>query len=159
MYKRPKCGTINSDDYYTLNKTLRVLAMSRQKRFVDLLVVLLLAAGSVTFVQGSANERDVIFVNDPTVNVAANACYAGGTMAQQCDTESEWIAGWYLIRYEYGMVSRAEVPADYRWALPRPLDERGWPEEKIEQVFPTPTPPIGDQGCLHVQMGHERLVS
>lgn len=29
-----------------------------------------------------------------------NACYAGGTLAGKCDTEWEWVCGWYLARWE-----------------------------------------------------------
>ena len=35
--------------------------------------------------------------NDPRVNDRANACYAPG---QQCQTQAEWEAGWYLIRQQ-----------------------------------------------------------
>jgi hypothetical protein len=66
--------------------------------------------------------------NDPTVNDDANACYTGGTMEGRCGTvdhdgngviddyESEWDfrCGWYLIRYQYQMISSVELPSDCR---------------------------------------------
>ena len=56
--------------------------------------------------------------NDPRVNERANACYDGGTLAGKCDTQAEWDAGWYLIRFEYGLLGCADFPAQFSWAKP-----------------------------------------
>ncbi|HEX2623463.1 MAG TPA: hypothetical protein VHL11_25050, partial [Phototrophicaceae bacterium] len=56
--------------------------------------------------------------NDPNVNDQANACYDGGTLEGVCsvtdvngdkeitqqDIDWMWTAGWYLIRYQYGLL-------------------------------------------------------
>lgn len=63
------------------------------------------------------------FINDPRINDDANACYEDGTLAGRCDTSDVdgdgdiddddrawiWAAGWHLIRWEYGLVSREQV--------------------------------------------------
>ena len=56
--------------------------------------------------------------NDPAINPRANACYDGGTMEGKCDTEWEYNAGWYLIRFEYGIITRNNFPAEYASVLP-----------------------------------------
>ncbi|HEX2621001.1 MAG TPA: hypothetical protein VHL11_12660 [Phototrophicaceae bacterium] len=69
--------------------------------------------------------------NDPTVNERANACYDGGTLANLCnstdldgdkeitefDTDWMWKAGWYLIRYEYDLISIEDFPDLYRGVI------------------------------------------
>ena len=56
--------------------------------------------------------------NDPTVNADANACYTGGSMAGKCKSDNElWKAGWYEIRFEYGLISANQVPDQYKWLL------------------------------------------
>src|SRR5215510_1893 len=69
--------------------------------------------------------------NDPTVNERANACYEGGSMEGKCDTQWEWDGGWYLIRFQYGLISREDFPAQYAILLP-PL-----PQEVIEELPPS----------------------
>lgn len=72
--------------------------------------------------------------NDPRLNDRANACYESGTMADKCDSELEWQAGWYRIRFEYGLLGRGEVPAWVAWVLP--------PEIIPEELpMPGPVPP------------------
>ncbi len=56
--------------------------------------------------------------NDPNINERANACYEDGSMAGKCDTAWEWDGGWYLIRFQYGLISRDDVPAQYHILLP-----------------------------------------
>ena len=69
--------------------------------------------------------------NDPRVNPDANACYTGGSMAGKCKLDDElWIAGWYEIRLEYGLISGDQVPDQYKWLLTRP------------QVTPDPGKPM-----------------
>jgi hypothetical protein len=92
----------------------------------------------------SATEPTTAEENDPRINEDANACFIGGTWEGQCDTVDvnhdgtvdQWekdmiyIAGWYLIRFEYGMISRNDFPAAYVWALP-----------PVPQVTPPPPAP------------------
>ncbi len=81
--------------------------------------------------------------NDPTVNSSANECYEGGVMEGKCDTEIEWIAGWYLIKYRYGLIDT--VPGWVAWALP----ENYIAEVAItvEDTGSTPPPPA-PAGCI-----------
>src|SRR5688572_8439961 len=60
--------------------------------------------------------------NDPNFDPTANACYTGGSMEGKCDTPEEWEAGWYFIRFEYGLISRENFPSYFSWVLP---DEAG----------------------------------
>jgi hypothetical protein len=73
--------------------------------------------------------------NDPNDNDRANACYDDGSMAGKCLTDLDWEAGWYFIRFEYGLLSREEIPAQYAVLLP-PL-----PEDENEDGVATETPP------------------
>ncbi len=71
--------------------------------------------------------------NDPKLNPDANACYAGGTLEGRCNgvdsnldgvvSEDEvkfaWVGGWYLIRFQAGMISRADFPKEYLYLLPQ----------------------------------------
>lgn len=59
--------------------------------------------------------------NDPRVNPDANACYSGGSMAGKCKLDDQlWIAGWYEIRLEYGLISFNQVPDAYKWLRLQP---------------------------------------
>lgn len=82
-----------------------------------LIVVLLLAIVSTSFAQT---------INDPNVNDDANACFEGGSLDGFCnitdadsngivdeiDIEWMWTCGWYLIRADYAMINRADIPLD-----------------------------------------------
>ena len=61
--------------------------------------------------------------NDPFENERANACYTGGSWEGKCDTEIEWIGGWYYIRWEAGIFSREDIPAWLWWILPPPTED------------------------------------
>jgi|CXWL01.1.fsa_nt_gi hypothetical protein len=50
----------------------------------------------------AATLDDLGAVNNPQVNDRANACYGAG---QQCVSEADWEAGWYLIRKQYGLLN------------------------------------------------------
>ncbi len=56
--------------------------------------------------------------NDPNHDPQANACMAGGSLEGQCYSEAHWNAGWYLVRFEHGLLDPAEFPDDYAWVLP-----------------------------------------
>ena len=73
--------------------------------------------------------------NDPAVNERANACFAGSSMDGKCTNDLEWACGWYLIRFEAGMISRAVFPAACGGLLP----------ELPSQAAPSPT-----AGCIAV---------
>ena len=62
--------------------------------------------------------------NDPRLNTDANACYTGGSMAGKCKLDDQlWIAGWYAIRFEYGLISGDQIPDQYKWLLPQVTEE------------------------------------
>lgn len=62
--------------------------------------------------------------NDPNVNPDANACFTGGSMEGKCgdsrwgDADYMWTAGWYKVRYDYGLISRSMFPDLFKWLLP-----------------------------------------
>jgi hypothetical protein len=86
------------------------------KRFL-LLIFFLFSTGFVL-----AQTDDVDNPNDPRVNETANACFEGGAMEGKCATEWEWVCGWYMIRLDYGIFSREEIPGSCAILLP-PLPE------------------------------------
>ncbi len=48
----------------------------------------------------------------------ANACFEGGSLYGQCDTEAMWKAGWFRAQVELGALSADDVPAEFAWAVP-----------------------------------------
>jgi hypothetical protein len=57
--------------------------------------------------------------NDPLINEDANACFIGGAWEGTCgDSDLKWNAGWYLIRFDQGLITRDQVPDQYKWILP-----------------------------------------
>jgi hypothetical protein len=83
------------------------------------LIAILLAALAGGIVMGDPGRDDAGNSNDPTVNERANACYEGGSMAGKClDDEVLWIAGWYRIRFDYGLLSLENIPDWLAWVLP-----------------------------------------
>ncbi len=70
--------------------------------------------------------------NNPFTNEEANACYMGGTWEGQCgnvdvnrdgvveqwESDYTYTVGWYLIRFEFDIISREDFPVEYSWALP-----------------------------------------
>lgn len=116
-----------------------------------LLILVGLAALLIVFVSAIAAEDSL--PNDPNVNVEANACYTGGALEGKCGDDLEmWTGGWYMIRYQYNMVSFDQVPVAYQWMLPVPE-----PEEVAVEVVPTKEStcppflpggvPAGSRGC------------
>ena len=81
------------------------------KRIV-VLIILTLATGILV----SANTGQSAS-NDPNESPTANGCFEGGSMEGKCQTETEWRAGWYVIRYEYGIFTRDQVPSWAAWAI------------------------------------------
>ncbi len=89
--------------------------------------------------------------NDPRINPDANACYTGGSMEGKCKLDDElWKAGWYLIRFEYGLIGRDQIPDQYKWLLPSVFNTNNTavatgmppqiPSATPSPVTPTPTP-------------------
>jgi hypothetical protein len=104
------------------------------KRVVLAIVSLVLLASLVVALAATHSETP----NDPHLNPDANACYTGGSMAGKCKLDDQlWIAGWYAIRFEYGLISANQIPDQYKWLLnsTTPL--------VTEEPAPTATPTKG----------------
>ena len=87
--------------------------MKRSILLVTLCVLLLLSLMAVLAATDSETP------NDPRVNPDANACYTGGSMAGKCKLDDAlWIAGWYAIRFDYGLISRDQISDQFKWILP-----------------------------------------
>ncbi|MBC8170027.1 MAG: hypothetical protein H7X77_00075 [Anaerolineae bacterium] len=98
------------------------------KKLLFILAMLLnvLSVHAVFAVTQPVDDRGI--TNDPSLNENANACYDDGTLELVCGTtdvdgdgvvsEADitwmWTAGWYLIRYEYGLITPADFPDAYR---------------------------------------------
>lgn len=100
--------------------------MKKSPYLVVIAIMLSVLIFGVVFAGGVDDEGNP---NDPRVNERANACYMGGTLEGKCATEAEWQAGWYLIRYEYGMINRQGIPVWAQWVL----------QEDPIILIPTPT--------------------
>jgi len=91
--------------------------------------------------------------NDPNFNEDANACFEGGTLAGFCNVtdadrdgdvdESDikwmWTCGWYLIRADYGLIDRADIPLE-GCELPEriiPIKKKKKQEVVRRRVIPT----------------------
>lgn len=85
------------------------------KRQYVLLLVLAIMVSMGTIIFALDDEGNA---NDPAINERANACYEDGTMAGKCATDWEWTCGWYLIRFDSGLMSREQVPAFCESLLP-----------------------------------------
>jgi hypothetical protein len=100
---------------------------NRLKRYVLILIGVLLGAFILAAQDDQGNP------NDPRTNERANACYEDGTMTSKCDEEWEWVCGWYLIRFEYGLISREVFPSDCAILLP---------SDDIPPVIPPTATPV-----------------
>lgn len=54
---------------------------------------------------------------------ADNECNPGGTMAGKCTNDWEWKGGWYIARFNDGILRREEVPTEYHFLLPPLVEE------------------------------------
>jgi hypothetical protein len=98
-----------------------------------ILLILALAALAISVMAVYAFEPTTPGENDPRTNLDANACFIGGSMVGKCDdSDLFWNAGWYLIRFEQGLITRNQVPDQYKWVLPKE-------SEVSNPSFPTPT--------------------
>lgn len=122
-----------------------------------LLVVFIMSLSALAFALDDQGNP-----NNPNENERANACYEGGSMAGKCDTDWEWEAGWYLIRFENGLISRENFPSQYAVLLPAlPEEETVNPKSYVgcqlvlgnyvqfgySQYVPASTPTFSDSGC------------
>lgn len=82
----------------------------------------LVVSGSALVANDNADSANK--PNNPAINEKANACYTGGTLEGKCNNDLLWAAGWYLIRYEQGMISRADFPASLISALPAEIKQK-----------------------------------
>jgi hypothetical protein len=73
--------------------------------------------------------------NNPHDNARANACFNGGAMAGKCDDAWEWECGWFMIRYDAGVISPSDFPTACSSLLERPAT--ALPEDN---PLPTSTP-------------------
>jgi hypothetical protein len=98
------------------------------KSFLLLAFILLFASLAVL------SQEDVS--NDPNDNPDANACFEGGAMEGKCNQDIDgdgvvedfevlwaWQCGWYMVRYDYEIYSRDEIPGACDTLLPA-LPER-----------------------------------
>jgi hypothetical protein len=102
-----------------------------------------LAFGALTFAQTDDRGNP----NDPATNPRANACFVGGSLEGKCsstdvdgdgaislsDISWMWEAGWYLIRYQAGIISEADFPLQFIDLLPR-----------LEEIIATAVEEAGD---------------
>jgi hypothetical protein len=111
------------------------------RRLTLLLIGVLMSLLFVGAVFGLDGYDDRGNLNDPRVNERANACYDGGTLAGKCDTQVEWDAGWYLIRFEYGLIGCDGFPSAFAWAKPASCTvTSGGGGGQIGPILPTPIP-------------------
>jgi len=90
--------------------------MLKKSALISFIVLIVLLISSILVLAGGFDDRGE--PNDPAVNERANACYEGGTLEGKCDSQLEWDAGWYLIRYEFGIFQRTDIPGWVEWVLP-----------------------------------------
>ena len=93
------------------------------KRFALGLILLVALVGGLSLVHAQETRTCTTNPNDGSrlpecFTRDDNECYTGGVLEGQCDSEWEWIAGWYLARFNRGLISRDQFPAEYSSLLP-----------------------------------------
>lgn len=94
------------------------------KRIVLVLLLIVVLVMSFAIIKAADSVDDQGNPNDPAVNDRANACYTGGSLEGKCDSDLLWAAGWYLIRFEHGMITRHDFPGLYVWVLPPEIKQQ-----------------------------------
>ena len=89
--------------------------MKRAITLFTLTLVIVLAA--VIVVQAEPDSPPGV----PPDDEDANACYSGGSMEGKCITDWHWKCGWFLIRFEEGLLSRENFPQECETVLPPPF--------------------------------------
>jgi hypothetical protein len=84
------------------------------------LLVLALGAALVSAADSSSAEPQPGTPED-------NECYPGGVLYREanqdgCPTEWHWKAGWFLARYNRGLITREDFPTEFASVLPAPDD-------------------------------------
>jgi hypothetical protein len=108
-----------------------ILYHSKGKIVRRIFLLLALAALAISMMAVYAFEPTTLAENDPRINPDANACFVGGSMVGKCDSDLLWNAGWYLLRFEQGLITEGQVPDQYKWILPKESDST--------VIQPTPT--------------------
>lgn len=106
-------------------------------RRIIFLFIIMLFTSLIASAQSTDDEGNP---NDPAENDRANACYDGASMESKCDGIWEWTCGWYLIRFETGIILRENFPNQCSILLP-PL-----PVTESENVLVI-GPPTLSTGC------------
>jgi hypothetical protein len=88
----------------------------KHRSVIFLALILLVLSLRMAFADPGFDDKGQI--NDPTTNDRANACFEGGEMEGKCDTDWTWSCGWYLIRFQTGMIPRNLFPATCASLLP-----------------------------------------
>lgn len=112
------------------------------KKWYLVFMIALFSIGVASAVDGFDDQGNP---NDPAVNDRANACFDGGTLDNdrcnttdadedgvitQYDIDWMWRCGWFLIRYERGMIPLEAVPEGCKTAPPiQVYFEEAEPEE------------------------------
>lgn len=107
------------------------------RHWLGLLALVLIATTVIisTAQEGTDEAHDL---DAAQLDADANACAEGGSMEGRCETEWDWIYGWYFIRYEAGIFTREELPEQYRPALPPVIvvDESGDTDAPTQSSVP-----------------------
>ncbi|MCB9450509.1 MAG: hypothetical protein H6672_03670 [Anaerolineaceae bacterium] len=100
-------------------------------KFISVIIIALLFSGLTVSVLAQDGASDYCTTNlddgsglPECYTSADNECYAGGVFEAKCDSPWMWNAGWYLARFNQGLISRADFPDFYRGVLPpEPAEE------------------------------------
>jgi hypothetical protein len=100
----------------------------RMKHLFWLALVALLAIGSLATL-AFADDEVLTCTTDPADGSlpecgtrADNECYDGGTMADKCDNDWLWKAGWEIARFNNGTMTREQVNPEWAFLLPPPVE-------------------------------------
>lgn len=102
----------------------------KQKLLQLVILIVFLSLGSMFLY--ALDDQGI--VNDPTQNDRANACYEDGSMAGKCTSDWEWVCGWYMIRFDYGILSREEVPSFCGSLLPSLPVVETLPDKRVPTI-------------------------
>lgn len=136
------------------------------------LISIILLGMSITV---QAQVDDLGNLNDPNTNERANACFQGGSLEGKCNIDIDndsvvslaettwaWECGWYLIRFEYGLLTRENFPAFCSILLPSEAnaeDTNALIEHPV-LIEPPALPSVGCQkfGAAYVDFGGQHFI-
>ncbi len=81
------------------------------KKYIGILVVLILAFAHPVLAADPGTPAD-------------NECNPGGTMEGKCFSEWDWQAGWYMARYNRGLLTANQIPSTFQILLPPPPESQ-----------------------------------